>query len=360
MKRKYIVKYYLVIVLAVFAAIIISTSISADKYSDDKYYEWNWFVYIGLGVLAFFTLLIHTMTLEKPRDFARLPIFEFFALSVLVVSLVLGVVLFPVEIFPDDLTIKKIKITTDIPDSDKDIKEWAISIGGIKEQENRSGLEIPIYILVAGNIGAYIRYLYGYIKGKVRTEEKKLEKLKDLYLLEKKIVNSLCIAAGIKYESIRRVEGIEVVKLKYMHKHYDNNRDLIFFLPPHTTSKLAEYVAEHFDKLYDVESKYEIKKFKLRSRVYKRTIKTIATFFLAPLLAVIAWLLLDLSGTDEWQTFAIVGFSAGLATNAIIQRIWSFMGEKLKDDDEEDSENDEEPEKKPKPEAPKPESPKPS
>ena len=342
MKIRHIVKYYLIIIIAIFASLILSASILAVQNNDKSYYEWNWFVYVGFGALSFFALFIHTTTLEKPKDFARLRIFFFFLLSVLVVSLVLGVVLFPINIFPDDLAIKKIKIEKNDTDS-SNITEWVISIGGVNDSDNRSGLEIPIYILVAGNIGAYIRYLYGYIKGKIKTEEKIIEKLKDLYLLEKKIINSLCIAAGLKYEIIRDEEGVDVIKLKHMHKHYDRNRDIIFFLPPNSTYKLSEYVADHFDKLYDVESVYEVKKFLLRSRVYKRTITTIAAFFLAPLLAVIAWLLLDLSGTHQWQAFAIVSFSAGLGTNAIIKRIWSFMGETLQDDESENNDESKKP-----------------
>ena len=329
MKRIRIVKKYQISVLLIFSIVIAINSLLGHFLQDTNYYEWNWFIFIGMGSFALFVLLIHTMTLEKPRDFARLHIYEFFALSVLAVSLVLGVVLFPVAIFPDTMAIQKIMFDGNEIENATDVTLSVISIGGSNYNENPSGLQIPIYIIVAGILGAYIRYLYGYIKGDVKTDKGELGKLKKLYCLQKKIVNTLCIAAGMKYEEIRKKEDVDMVKLKHVHKNYDDNRNLIYFLPPHATSKLAEYVSMGFDKLYDVEDRYEKEKFLLRFETYFRTIKTIGSFFLAPLLAIVGWLFLDLGGQDQWQTFAIVGFSAGLSANAIIQRIWSFMGEKF-------------------------------
>ena len=72
----------------------------------------------------------------------------------------------------------------------------------------------------------------------------------------------------------------------------------------------------------------------MRSAIYERTMETICFFFLAPILAIVAWLLLQLGGTNLWQAFAVAAFSAGLASNAIIKRLWDFMGEKFGDGEE--------------------------
>jgi hypothetical protein len=297
-------------------------------YTEDKHYnQWIWFAMVGFGALSVFGLLAHTMTMEKPRDFARVPVYEFFAMSILVVSLVLGVVYFPTDIFPPDLAIQKKNMTNE----KTNFTGWVISIGGNVNVKGNSALQIPIFILVAGNVGAYIRYLYGWIREK-KINPKEIEKLTELYLNHKKIVNSLCISSGLKYDDIREKENVDVVKLKHMHKRFDENRDLLYFLPPISTAKLAEYVSHKFNILYEVEGKYEIMKAHLRSNIYERTIDTISTFFLAPILAIVAWLLLDLGGTsgpNSWETFAVAAFAAGLASNAIIKRLWDFIGEKF-------------------------------
>jgi len=316
----------------------------ADELKEEvyPYYELNWFVYVGIGMAAFFILLLYTTVLEQPREYSTLPIFEFFALTILVVSLVLTVALYPIEIFPEDVIIKRTIITDKMPVSTNDqppqnnVTQWAITIGST-DDENTSGLQIPIYIIVAGSVGAYIRYLYSNIK-EMKKGRPKLLKLKQLYFQQKKIVNTLCIAGGLDYEKIRKSEKSHVVRLKHMLKFYEKYRPRIYFLPPHVRGELAKYVSKIFDKLYDVEDEYETKKFVLRSETYRTTIGTICLFFLAPLLAVVAWLFLDLGGTNDWRTYAIVSFSAGLASNSIIKKMWGFVGEKLGTEETEEDE----------------------
>jgi len=332
LKRTNISKIHIFAVTALFSALVIISSVLSALHKDGYYYEWIWFAMVGFGALSIFALLGHTMNMEKPRDFARLPIYEFFALSVLVVSLVLGVVFFPTHIFPADIGIQKIMITS----ADKaDITKWVISIGGTTEKN--SGLQIPIYVLVAGNVGAYLRYLYRWVKKESKVDIASIRDLQHQYLVHKKIVNTLCISAGLKYEEITKSENIVVVKLKHMHKTIDSNREFIYFLPPSSVAKLASYLAKTFDKLYSVEDKYENAKLVLRSATYQTTITTICFFFLAPLLAIVTWLLLDLSGTNQWQAFAVAAFSAGLASNSIIKRIWTFIGEKFEEKEEDGS-----------------------
>ena len=346
MKGKNLVKNSLIGVLVLFSVVITITSIlsyyESEKSEDMRYayYEWNWFVYIGMGALAFSALLLYTTTFEKPRDFARLHIYEFFALSVLVVSLIVTVVLFPVEIFPEDMAVKKIpKFESDEKVTQHNAMQWVIAVGDTTKKGDAIGLQIPIYIIVAGISGAYIRYLYGYIKGnEVDKDEPLLLELKKLYFNQKKIVNTLCISAGLNYDKIKESQKANFVRLKHMHKIFDKNRPSIYCLPPNSTAKLASYFAEHFNNLYSVEKDLDTQAFQLRIRTYKRTLTAIGAFFLAPLLAVVAWLTLDLSSeTMKWQAFAVVGFGAGLSTDAIIDRIWSFMGERFPPKKEEPS-----------------------
>jgi hypothetical protein len=58
----------------------------------------------------------------------------------------------------------------------------------------------------------------------------------------------------------------------------------------------------------------------------------VGSFLLAPLLAVLAWLLLSIGGTQDPLTFALVSFAIGLTTKTIITRVMNFVGEKVPDD----------------------------
>ena len=334
------VRIFLIIVIALFSVFIAITSILSYTNQGSDYNESYWFLYVGLGVFAFSALLLYTTTFERPQDFARLYVYEFFALSVLVVSLVLSIVLFPVEIFPDDMAVQRIKLTYENA-TNPDATQWVLAIGDVTKKGKNVGLQVPIYLIVAGISGAYLRYIYGYIRGEVEKDENDIVKLKKLYFRQKKIVNTLCIAGGLDYSKIRKGLKIDFVKLKHMHKIFENNRELIYFLPPHTTTKLASYLADVYNSLYDVQRDLEEQAFWLRIRTYKRTIKAIGAFFLAPLLAIVAWLLLNLSTSADqamnWQTLAVLGFAAGLSTDAIIQRIWSFMGERFPSEQEKSS-----------------------
>ena len=86
------VRMFLIIVIALFSVFIAVTSILSYTNQGSDYNESYWFLYVGLGVFAFSALLLYTTTFERPQDFARLYVYEFFALSVLVVSLVLSIV----------------------------------------------------------------------------------------------------------------------------------------------------------------------------------------------------------------------------------------------------------------------------
>ena len=328
-------------VIILFFVIIAITSILSLE-NESYYFEYNWFVYVGIGVFAFSFLLLNTTTYEKPRDFARLHVYEFLVLSVLVVSLVLSVVLFPVEIFPENMAVKKIAFESDVKPNGT---QWLIAIGDVTTKGESIGLQVPIYLIVAGISGAYLRYIYGYIRGETKTDENSIIKLKELYFNHKKIINTICIATGLDYSKIREGEKTDFLKLKHMHKVFENNRKVIYSLPPHTTAELATYLADVFNHLYNVQQELETLAFQLRISTYKRTIKTIGAFFLAPLLAIIAWLLLALSASEavNWQAFAVLGFGAGLSTDAIIERIWTFMGERLpsKSDDQQTPISDE-------------------
>jgi hypothetical protein len=80
------------------------------------------------------------------------------------------------------------------------------------------------------------------------------------------------------------------------------------------------------------ESNFKKHRFIVSLEITTHILKTVGSFFLGPLLAVLAWLLLSISGTDDLLTFALVSFAIGLTTKTIITRVMNFVGEKIADD----------------------------
>ena len=68
-------------------------------------------------------------------------------------------------------------------------------------------------------------------------------------------------------------------------------------------------------------------RFRVRFELSNNTLSTVGFFLLAPLLAILAWLILVISGTDNPWTFAFVSLSVGLTTTQIVNRVRKLFGD---------------------------------
>jgi hypothetical protein len=89
-----------------------------------------------------------------------------------------------------------------------------------------------------------------------------------------------------------------------------------------------------WEEVLDRISVFEKNRFALAFESTNYILKTLGSFNLAPLLAILAWLLLSVGGATDYRTFAIISFAIGLATKTIIKRVMSFVGEQFKEDEE--------------------------
>src|SRR5207249_1865346 len=114
-----------------------------------------WFVSVIISAGSIIVLLIAANSLQKPTSFASLPVYLFFDLTIFVVFFILSISFFPTDVFGD-----KFPISTGSFTDLQNKTQWSLNIGGIPNSRNSSGLQIPIYVIVGGILGAYIRYLY--------------------------------------------------------------------------------------------------------------------------------------------------------------------------------------------------------
>ena len=143
--------------------------------------------------------------------------------------------------------------------------DWGVNIGGNWKNNFSSGVVIPIYVLILGLIGGYLRYLH-----KAATKEKVFSRV---YVDKTKEID----------------EGKEGIKKEYIKKSEKPLED--------TSSEFLE-----------------------------TTYGELSNIFLAPLLAAVVWFIVSQGQTDfNIYGMAAISFSIGLVTTEIIQLIVKFM-----------------------------------
>ena len=320
-----------------------------------------------------------------------MPILVFGSLTAYVVCFTMAVSDLPDQLFHDQLS----PISTR---QDLNKTQWVLNVGGVFENNNNpQGLQIPMYIIIAGILGAYIRYLYLGIPEFKTAIQKKLTKFKEsersmYYAAEEYLTQFNEELQEGKYGSNKSSEqAIEEAPeskeaRKKLTKH-SSGRSItnLFFgqgvllftdIPPPRyrrkkrtnsfTNQSAEFTQEQrefssrketdqhkeqavttkdswdeWEEVLHRISDFEKDRFALAFEATSYILKTVGSFHLAPLLAVLAWLLLSVGGANDYRTFALVSFAIGLTTKTIIKRVMSFVGEQFKEDEQDVSKSTE-------------------
>ena len=149
---------------------------------------------------------------------------------------------------------------------------WIMHFGGHVGNDYQSGIVVPIYILVFGMIGGYLRFLYKTQRG---------------WFVER-----------AKYE-IKRTQ------------------------PDISDTELLSKVEDEFKK---AESKSENSPIGKRI-IFNNSMEDLSLIFLPPILAVATYFMLLQGGLDPEKampTFAVVSFAIGLISNEIVKKLESF------------------------------------
>lgn len=211
--------------------------------------------------------------------------------------------------------------------------EWMLNIGGDYINNYSFGIQIPLYVVIFGIAGGYLRYLYKTAKLRTSTFSFDWNKVpgddtKDLRMFLKKTLGMDWIKDEIEF----RKEGERIV--------YED-------LPQHSVSITivsdqgrAYLVADNTRKeIFDVDMddndnlivSYPVPSTKPYERLYK-TLEDLSLLFLSPLLAIAVWLVLVQGGVQETTgtpMLAAVSFTLGLVTDDVIKALIGFVSSKL-------------------------------
>lgn len=358
-------------ILAVFVTVLVTFTLAP---SAEKLLYVAWVSSVVVGSLAVIVLLIYTTTLKRPVQFSNLPVYQFFALTVLIISMIVAVSLLPTDTF-DNVPISKIRIDTG------DITTWYLAIGerniidsGCIEKTNHCQedsktnlldtysantttaetvpaktstteannsqflFQIPYYIIIPGLLGAFIRYLYKDVREFKEDLKNDLTSLKQIFLDHKNKGYEILLAMDASLDEVlkcakktsRKEKEDPYVTAKDLLDICNHNNDFVYSLPPEAVTPFSKYLKTKFSELSLIETSFEKQRFQIGDKTNNKTLTVIGAFFLAPLLAVVAWLIAGLAAEQiHKEIFIVIAFGAGLSADAIVKKMWEFTGEKL-------------------------------
>jgi len=249
-------------------------------------------------IMAFIGHKIITVPLYHVSRFSLITIIVFCMLSFFIVSNVeygtnsaIGII-FTDQIAPED---KSDAIALGLPAPLK--LDWVLKFGGNYNNDKPSGLEIPLYILIFGVLGGYLRFFYFTANPWLRKEIlKRLDETTEKYFVHKmgdglpSETNDVVIDEKSEEGEITISTKIKNVKYKIiMHEAYAG-------------------------KFYPV----------LSVVLTNRLMSDLSLLLIAPVLAVMLFFVLSQSGlnlAENVLTFAVTSFTAGLFTEDVIKKL---------------------------------------
>lgn len=177
--------------------------------------------------------------------------------------------------------------------NDNFVSEWVINIGGVWSDYYSGGIQIPVFVLLFGIAGGYIRFLHTIYKT-LQTDETSWKR-------------SLKIVSDVLLKDIKRT----LKNLENSEKNEDN-------------TKIYKELNKKLQLFQDEDSKLE----EIRRKIFTQSIKDLALLFLSALLAIASYFLLIQAGiqSSDYATIAAVSFGVGLATDTVISRLENFVG----------------------------------
>jgi hypothetical protein len=254
-----------------------------------------WLAAAIIGPASIAVILILSHLAKKPDQFVRLPMYMFFSLSIFALCLIVVISFFPQQTDAENFPIAMMK--------NYNGTQWVINVGGVKEA-NSTGIQIPVYIIVLGILGAYVRYLYSGIK------EFKMEFRDDLRRY------------GRTFDKIRQ-------KIDEIKRTIDLIEASIPELPTGSQTQVRAQRDVYVGLRERKENELNRNGYNLSMDVTSHILNTVGFFLLGPLLAVMGWLVLLLSNATNQWIFALVALTVGFTANSIVSRATSMAGDKL-------------------------------
>jgi hypothetical protein len=204
--------------------------------------------------------------------------------------------------------------------------DWALNIGGSQITNFTDGISIPLYVIVLGIIGGYLRYLYKTARlGSINSPMRKIP----LFLWDNVPgTDSNIVRIFLKERfDIGWISSQEFVKSQDGNTlTLTNGSSMVTITLDGNFARVALGDKEIYHFPVDrVDGKKVYQTVSWRSWVFYQSLEDLALLFLAPLLAIAVWFLLVLAGTDSKYTFALASFTIGLVTDEAIRALLRFI-----------------------------------
>jgi hypothetical protein len=301
-------------------------------------------------ILAFgcFGGLIIVILKSGKINFATSEILRFVLISGVVVSPIIGLLFSDSELginSPISLIVKQ-QIKSDQTETDAIWKnQWFIAVGGMKIDNYMSGILIPIYVIIFGLAGGYLRYLYNtsikiwhldtssdvlssnirlslFDWNKVPADQIELDKFKSFLI---KSLNADWIAEG----KIDKLDNNKIIATS-------KDQSMSITIQAYESDNIATVkLGDIFYGNLQLEKQqnghlYVYQTIERKTWSFYQSLTDLSLLLLSPLLAIAGWFILTRGGDIDKYIVALVSFTVGLATYTIISTLTDFTANKIK------------------------------
>lgn len=291
----------------------------------------TWGLSFAIAIFFVIVLVLLIMFSTKNIQFTTFEMYRFISISGITLPIIFGLIFIDSE-WGRNSPISIIKFIDDT-NEEQLRNQWIINIGGIKFNNYQSGIFIPVFVLIFGLAGGYLRYLHRTILQKDNIEH--LTYI-DEYLFNwneipgnlqetNKLKQYLSTAYTINWLNNREFEKVSDLELKIYSEDKAHNISLHL-------NKIEEKIIIKIDDI--IKGILVANRLKEDILVYKRSDKKNWLFYqslgdltilvMAPLLAIASWFILTTAGVYDKYVVATVSFAIGLITENIINRLIGF------------------------------------
>lgn len=282
------------------------------------------FVYLAIVFLAGLITLI----LVSPDSHSISEIFRFTCITGIVLSVLSSLLLTDLQIGYNSPVGLVIRNFASNQTTAANMVEWSLNIGGSWINNFSQGILIPIYVIVFGIAGGYLRYLYK--SARLKTINSPLREIllfrwnsvpgTDSNILRSFLKERLDIEWLVPSQEFEKSNNNQVLTIRggssvlRVELNQDNavanNASVLI-----DDREIFRFTARDENGINIYQS------LSWRSWLFYQSLEDLALLFLAPLLAIAIWFLLVQAGISSNLTLALSSFTVGLVTDEVVRAL---------------------------------------
>ena len=288
---------------------------------------WGWSFIIsavfGVG------LIILILKSERIASFISFEIIRFVFISGIILPFLTGMTFIDSE-WGTNSPISIVKLYG-VKNEEQLSNQWVMVVGGVRTDNYQSGVFIPLYVLIFGIIGGYLRYLYRTLIQQVNFETDKID---DLIFSWKEVPGNssesdklreyLIFNFDVPWISNRDFVTKSNKEINITSENGGNSLSLILndlenLIELSINSKKYSFIAKREgDKILVYQ------KIPKKNWLFYQSLGDLTILLMAPLLSTITWFILTTGETYDKYVIATVSLAVGLISENIINRLIDF------------------------------------